>query len=231
MATGNRVRLPLVPRGHFDRSPRKAETRARLLDAAGRVFAARGFAGATLDQVAEEAGYTKGAVYGHFARKEELLLALCEEQLKRTLDAQVDVFRRTAAGENPQAGADEWMAELRSDPDRFRLFVELWVHAQRDEKLRRAFAERLDELRKTFAGLVEHSVGERGIEAPPGAAEQLANVVIAMSNGMALMKLVDPKSVPDELLGATLTVLVGALIADPEARGRLSPPGARPRTG
>ena len=55
-----------MPRGEFDRSVRRARTRAQLLDAAARVYARRGFDGATLDEVAEEAGFTKGADNDHY---------------------------------------------------------------------------------------------------------------------------------------------------------------------
>jgi len=55
------------------REEKKALTRARLLDAAATVFARRGFAAASLDEVAEEAGLTKGAVYSNFESKDELI--------------------------------------------------------------------------------------------------------------------------------------------------------------
>jgi len=70
-----------MPRGDFDRSARRAQTRALLLQAAASVYARCGFNGATLDEVAAEAGFTKGAVYDHFGSKENLLLALMEEHL------------------------------------------------------------------------------------------------------------------------------------------------------
>ena len=70
-----------MPRGDFDRSARNAQTRERLLEAAARVYARGGFGGATLDEVAAEAGFTKGAVYGHFGSKENLLVALLDEHL------------------------------------------------------------------------------------------------------------------------------------------------------
>ena len=58
--------------GPITRDQRKARTRERLLDAATRVFAAKGYRGAAVDDVAEEAGLTKGAVYAHFRTKEAL---------------------------------------------------------------------------------------------------------------------------------------------------------------
>ena len=70
-----------MPRGQFDRSARRAQTRVRLLQAAAEVYALHGFGGATLDEVAAQAGLTKGAVYDHFGSKENLLLALMEEYL------------------------------------------------------------------------------------------------------------------------------------------------------
>ena len=60
-----------------DRRPRKADqTRADLLAAGARVFAARGFEGASVDDIARDAGYTKGAVYAHFGSKRDLFLAI-----------------------------------------------------------------------------------------------------------------------------------------------------------
>ena len=67
------------------RAQRRQQTRARLLDAAGQVFARRGFHAATVDEVAEAAGYTKGAVYSNFANKDELFLALLDQRLAAQL--------------------------------------------------------------------------------------------------------------------------------------------------
>ncbi|HYM55659.1 MAG TPA: TetR/AcrR family transcriptional regulator, partial [Solirubrobacteraceae bacterium] len=141
-----------MPRGEFDRSARKAQTRARLLEAAARVYARQGFGGATLDEVAAEAGFTKGAVYGHFGSKENLLLALMEEHLAGQVVEQIALFdRERTTWERPLAGSARWMERLDEDPDPFRLFVELWVYAQRDERLRERLADGLNMLRATFA--------------------------------------------------------------------------------
>ncbi|HXP28525.1 MAG TPA: TetR/AcrR family transcriptional regulator [Solirubrobacteraceae bacterium] len=116
-----------MPRGEYDRSGRRAQTRARLLEAAAQVYARQGFAGATLDEVAAEAGFTKGAVYGHFGSKENLLLALVEEYLAGQVTEQMALFDRDrATWERPLAGSERWMDRLEERPQRFRLFVELW---------------------------------------------------------------------------------------------------------
>src|ERR1700761_597534 len=142
-----------MPRGHFDRSARKAATRTRLLEAAAKVYSTHGFAGATLDDVAEEAGLTKGALYGHFGSKDNLLVALMEEYLAAEIAEQVSLFDRDeTTWKRPQAGSDVWMGELDASPEAFRLLIEFWVAAARDEQMRERFAGGLAALRQMFAG-------------------------------------------------------------------------------
>jgi AcrR family transcriptional regulator len=212
-----------MPRGHFDRSARKAETRARLLQAAAEVYALRGFGGATLDEVAARARLTKGALYDHFGSKENLLTALMEEYLAGQIAEQLTLFDgdRTT-WERPLAGSENWMARLQDSPDRFRLFVELWTLAQRDEQLRVRLAGALRELHSTFASFASSSAAEGGVQAPPGAAEQFANVTLGLGVGLAMLKLTDPDTVPDALLGNVLSMLIRTLESNPEARGLLA---------
>ncbi|HXB64850.1 MAG TPA: TetR/AcrR family transcriptional regulator [Solirubrobacteraceae bacterium] len=208
-----------MPRGHFDRSARKAQTRAALLEAAADVYARRGFAGATLEEVAAEAGFTKGAVYAHFGSKENLLLALMEEHLAGQVVEQLQLFdRERVTWERPLAGSDSWMENVSDNPERFRLFVELWVYAQRDEGLRTRLAAALEHLRATFAGFAAASAADAGLESPPEAAEQCANVMMGLGLGLGMLKLTDSGSVPPMLLGATISVLIRAMESSPEAR-------------
>jgi AcrR family transcriptional regulator len=62
---------------------RTAETRAKLLDVASQLFTEQGFENTQLEQVAIRAGYTRGAIYAHYANKEDLFLDLLREQVKR----------------------------------------------------------------------------------------------------------------------------------------------------
>jgi AcrR family transcriptional regulator len=214
-----------MPRGEFDRSARKAATRVRLLQAAATVYAMRGFGGATLDEVAAEAGFTKGAVYAHFGSKENLLIALLEEHLAQQLVEQVELFdRERITWERPLAGSAHWMERLQESPDTFRLFIELWVYAQRDEQLRTRLAAGIARMRETFARFAAASALDAGMEAAPRAAEQFANVMIALGVGLPVLKLIDPDSVPASLLGAVLSVLIKAAESNPQARALLADP-------
>jgi len=208
----------LMPRGSFDRSARRASTRASLLEAAARVYARRGFSGATLNEVAAEAGFTKGAVYDHFGSKENLLLALWEEYLADQIAEQLALFDRGRdSWERPLAGSARWMELLEHDPDPFRLFVELWVYAQREERLRSRLAGALGALAQTFAGFAETTASDTGLDPPPGANERFGTVTLALGIGLPMLRLLDPASVPSSLLGAVVSVLVRAAEADPAA--------------
>jgi AcrR family transcriptional regulator len=218
-----------MPRGHFDRSERRAQTRAQLLDAAARVYARRGFAGATLDEVAAEAGFTKGAVYGHFGSKENLLLALVEEYLAGQVTEQMALFDRDrATWERPLAGSHRWMDRLQENPDRFRLFVELWAYAQRDEHLAGRLADGLAALRATFARFASESSSDAGFDPPPGVPEQFANVMLGLGVGLSMLKLADPEAVPGELLGTTLSVLIRATESSAQAQADFTALGEAP---
>jgi len=218
----------LMPRGDFDRSARKAQTRTRLLEAAASVYARSGFGGATLDEVAAEAGYTKGAVYSHFGSKENLLLALMEEHLASQLAEQIALFDRDqVTWERPLAGSARWMEQLEQNPGPFRLFVELWVYAQRDERLRRRLAAGLQAMRATFARFAAQSAADAGVQPPEHAAERFATVALALGLGMPMVKLIDPAAVPSSLMGAAISVLVRTVETDPEARALLADPDRR----
>ncbi len=214
-----------MPRGKFDRSARKAQTRASLLSAAARVYARAGFGGATLDEVAAEAGFTKGAVYSHFGSKENLLLALMEEHLASQVVEQVELFDRgLTTWERPLAGSARWMGQLQEDADPFRLFIELWSYAQRDERLRERLVGGLDALRATFARFAAASAADAGLQTSQQAGEQFATVVLALGIGLPMIRLIDPERVPPALLGAVISVLIRAAETSREARELLADP-------
>jgi AcrR family transcriptional regulator len=202
------------------REEQRALTRTRLLEAARRVFARRGFHGASLDEIAREAGATTGAIYSNFAGKEDLFLALFEEHVASQNRKYREIFSRGQTLEDrSRGGADDWMAFLHDEPDSFPLMIEFWSYAIRDPKLRRRYATRLAAFRETFAQLIEQGASDLGVELPPGFAERMGTVINALGNGLALEKLADPESVPDELLGSTIALIFEALLAQARAEG------------
>jgi AcrR family transcriptional regulator len=184
------------------REERKEETRAELVEAAARVFARRGFHGASLEQIAREAGYSTGAIYWHFEGKDDLFLAVYEDYTATRVREWSEVNER-AEGDLPRrarAYADQWTARLRRDPEFLVLSLEFLVHAWRDPMLREAFGHRAASGRLALGRLLQEQADARGYDLPMPA-EQLATVLRELGTGLGLAKLVDPEGVPDELFG------------------------------
>jgi len=168
------------------RAQAKVQTRERLLEAARRVFVERGFHATTLDQVAEEAGHTKGAVYSAFESKADLFLAILEERVFR----RVGELRRIGArvrslDELTQAGERLWIATLRNEREWSLLLVEFEVYAARDAVLRERLADILGRLRSAMCETIEAVASASG-EHLPVPAEQLTVATLALSNGIML---------------------------------------------
>ena len=184
------------------REERKEETRAELVEAAARVFARRGFHGASIEQIAREAGYSTGAIYWHFEGKDDLFLAVYEDYVRTRMREWSEVNER-ADGELPErsrAYADQWMARLRRDPEFLVLSLEFLVHAWRNPPLREAFGHRTASGRLALGRLMQEQADARGYELPMPA-ERLATVLRELGSGLGLARLVDPDGVPDDLFG------------------------------
>lgn len=183
------------------RAERSAQTRDDLLDAAQRRFFAAGYHATTLDDIADDAGYTKGAVYSTFGSKAGLFLALFDDIVDRRLAATRAIIATDAdAAASLQALADQPVEERNA---RFLLLsIEFWVHAAREPDLLAAFSERYRRLRTSLAQLAPQD--------SPLDPQRWALVTLALSNGFALERLIDPDGVPDDLMaGVQARLLAG----------------------
>jgi AcrR family transcriptional regulator len=121
-----------MPR-RLTRKEKQAHTRSCLMASAAKVFARRGLQSASIDEVAEDAGYTKGAFYANFKSKEELFLAMLDERFAGRLE---DIDAVVASDADPEdqarrAGTD-FTRYLDADPEWQRLFFEFTAHAARN---------------------------------------------------------------------------------------------------
>jgi AcrR family transcriptional regulator len=195
-----------MTRRRLTRAERKEDTRMRLLASAARVFARRGFHAASVEEVAEDAGFSKGAVYSNFESKEDLFLAMVETRFQERLTAiRAAVAEPGAPGEQARRSGDSFIAALAADPEWPQVFMEFWAYAQRDPSVRRRFAAQVRALRAAVAGILAARAEELGVELPLPA-DQLATMTFAMATGFAMERQLDPGAVPDELLGRMLEV-------------------------
>lgn len=201
------------------RAERSAQTRAELMDSARRLFLRRGFHAASLELVAEEAGFTIGAVYSRFGSKADLFLAILDERIDQIVTEVAEVARTDQPiPAHAELLAGRRMGLLEREREWFPLVVEFWSHAARDERLRREFATRHERLVAAYAGLIEADYARLGLPLPL-APEVLARAVVAMGNGVALERLADPDRVPEGLLSTmAIAFLRGAAADDPAER-------------
>jgi len=192
------------------REQSKANTRERLLGAARSVFAGRGFHGASVEEIASEAGFSTGALYSNFEGKEDLFLVLMEREInEHAREISVAVQARASVAERAAGGARRWMTMIEREPELLLLFTEFWAYGVRDAQVRPKVAVRFAQVRELLTTLIADGVREFDLELQMPA-EQLAVAIDALADGIARQKLADPNAVPDELMGKILSLLFEA---------------------
>jgi AcrR family transcriptional regulator len=199
-----------MPR-RLTRKEKQEHTRSCLMKSAAKVFARRGLQSASIDEVAEYAGYTKGAFYANFKSKEELFLAMLDERFADRLE-EIDAVVATDAEPEEQArqAGTDFTRYLSADPDWQRLFFEFSAYAGRNEEFREELVTRYRSLRESVAEALDKQADRLGV-APPIPPEQIALMTFAMANGIALEKLLEPEVVSDELYGTMLMIFFTGL--------------------
>ncbi len=206
----------------LSRAEQNDRNRALLLDAARRVFLARGYYAATLEQIADEAGFSKGAVYSRFTSKADMFLVLLEDRIAERAAQNAGLARQLAGSGNFAAVLDLAQRAERGAPGWRLLVTEFRIHAGRDPELNRRYAalhaRTVDGVAEIFA-----SVSEGGAEGLPFPPRQLAELMLAIETGLALEQLVSPGA----LGGPGLPVLIrlSAWFAAPPVRTGSVPTG------
>jgi AcrR family transcriptional regulator len=190
------------------REERNEETRGELIAAAARVFARRGFHGASVEQIARQAGYSTGAIYWHFRDKDDLFLAVYEAFAASLAQDFEEIFRHGSddLAEQAREAADRWMARLQRDPEFLILSHEFLVHAWRQPALREAFEHRLAGVRLALARVIRDRAEASGT-ALALSPEDTATVMRALGSALGLATLADPEAVRDGLFGDVLLLL------------------------
>lgn len=214
-----RIKLRLrMKRKRMTQAERREDTREQVLAAAAHVFAKRGFHGTSLDAIAEEAGFSRGAVYYNFADKEELFVDLLDRRCAEHSQDLRDVFADTsddvdATTRQAQLAADHALDAMTGDPEWRALYLEFLAHAARDAAFRRRFSKRTAEMRSALEEVVVQRmrpfVDSLGMEP-----EQLAVVIDALGTGLwAHHMLHGERAVPRDLFSNALALIVEGIAA------------------
>jgi AcrR family transcriptional regulator len=208
-----------MKRKRLTQAERRDETRDQLIAAAARVFSRRGFHGTSLEAIAEEAGFSRGAVYYNFADKEELFLELldrrCAERAQdlREVFADVDEGDVDATSRQAQVAAQRSLNAMTGDPEWRALYLEFLAHAARDPAFRRRFGRRTQEMRSALEEVVVQRTGPfaDALDMDP---EQLAVVIDALGTGLwASHMLHGARAVPPDLFSKALALIVEGVAA------------------
>ncbi len=182
---------PAASRG----AARRERTRLALLQAGAEVFAGRGFHGASLDDVAEAAGYTKGAIYDHFGSKDDFFFAVVDHRAEERFahfEALIDNVAERGVEELTQQVADGLVEMLRPGRRGALLDAEAWLHAQRSEDAGQRLAEHQRASLQRITTLLSDLADRLGIElAVP--ADVLAAMLSGATVGLTQMALTDPE--------------------------------------
>ena len=190
------------------------EARDELVSAALRVFARRGYRDASVDEIAAEAGYSKGAVYWHFNGKADLLEALLEERVDKPMREKVALLASAPPEDDMSVEASRTFGrQVAEQREALLLEREYWSLAIRDPGLRERYAERQAELRRELAAAMEARARHLGTPDLGIPAEDVARIVMSVIAGLTVDELVEPGSIRPELLGEALATIYAGLVA------------------
>ena len=214
---------PNVETRRRTRAEKQAETRERLLGAAEEVFRRRGFAGSTVEEITETAGFSRGAFYSNFESREQLFIELLHRRVYDEFTRMLgDAPRKRTARAQMRSTAREFARRYeRGQRWLFELWLECLAYAARHPEFASLPATFWRGNRGLTARMIE-SVYEQAGARPPIASRDLATALTALDIGLAIQNLVDPEEVPLDLYPKLYDLLFGGLLPEgaPPAKSR-----------
>jgi AcrR family transcriptional regulator len=162
-----------------------------LLAAARRVFLARGYHGATLEQIAEEAGFSTGAVYSRFASKADLFLTLLEQRITERAEENARLVEGLSGHQGLMALRQNAARRDRAELDWALLLIEFRVHAARDPALNRRYVAAHARTTQALTGVIADLYRRAG-QPPPAPPGQLAQLILTFAVGSRLEQAAQP---------------------------------------
>jgi AcrR family transcriptional regulator len=195
-------------RTRLSRAEQVTRNRELVLQAARRVFLAKGYAGASLDAIAEDAGFSKGVVYSQFASKADLFLVLLERRIAERAEQNARLSERVPPGPQAVEAALHLADQLSSaEPQWMLLVIEFRAHAARDNELNRRYAELHERTVDGISALIA-DLHRRSGTTPSLPARVLAELMLAFGSGAVLERAANSQALPSHLINQTVAALV-----------------------
>jgi AcrR family transcriptional regulator len=189
---------------------RSEETKSRIMEASIRLFSARGFNTASVDDICEEAGASKGAFYHHFKSKLELFLALLDVWLQ-IIDNAIEASKDKTVPEIFTQITEAFPYIFKTANEGLPMFLEFWLQASRDERIWQASVIPYRRYHKLFTALIKKGVDEGSfVDVDP---ELTSRMIMSTAMGLLLQSLLDPKGAKWEKVARESTnMLVNSLL-------------------
>jgi AcrR family transcriptional regulator len=189
------------------RKEKQARTRAKLMRSASRLFCRHGLERASVDEIAQDAGYTKGAFYSNFKSKEELFLAMLDEKFGEELER---IEGALGTDETPDQAArhagEDLIRFMRSDPEWERLYLEFVAYAGRNDEFRQELLTRCRAMDERLAGVYRRWSEQIGIQ-PPIPLGDITRMTSIMTQGFMMSQQIDPE-LGEELYGTMVAAFM-----------------------
>ena len=194
------------------RVERKAQTRADLVAAARTVFLLRGFHGASLEEIAQEAGYTKGAVYSNFEDKDALYLAVLDAHYEKRIEAYAEIM---LDGDDFDRGLREVSRFIGSadanEPGWLPVLTEFVAHAARDDELKADYLKVRRGFLEAVARILDATQERHGMRFILSSSE-VARASSLLIRAFSAERQLDPDRMPSELFEVLHTAMLRGLI-------------------
>jgi AcrR family transcriptional regulator len=189
------------------RARRTELNREQLLAAARQVFLAAGYERATLDAIADTAGFSKGVVYSQFESKGDLFLALLEQRIAERAEQNESIAKRHAGARGVRALLRAARQDSEDEASWAALLLEFRLQAARDPELNRRYAEAHRRTIAGIAGQIERLLASmtRSLESP----RHLAALILALGAGFTLERIADPHALPFAVIDRAIERLLG----------------------
>jgi AcrR family transcriptional regulator len=189
---------------------RSEETRAKIMEAAIKLFSKRGYNKASVDEICEEAGTSKGAFYHHFKSKQALFLALLDGWLQ-FVDNAIETTKDKTVPETFMQMTEAFPYIFETADENLPMFLEFWLQASRDKKIWEAGIAPYRRYHKYFTSLIKKGVEEGSfVEVDP---ELASRMIVSTAMGLLLQSLLDPKGAGWEKVARESTnMLVSSLL-------------------
>jgi AcrR family transcriptional regulator len=171
----------------LNREESQARTRELLIEAARSEIVKKGFALASVRDIADAAGFSQGAFYSNFPDKESILLELVQRhQIEERARIEAALTRAQGSAANAMEGIDKWSATVNADPGFAVLAIELQLQALRSPTFAAAYND-LNRKHRRALGVLVATLFELFGKQAPGDPAEIATAFVALIRGMALM--------------------------------------------